>query len=54
MSGRYTTAAYINYTGGIKSNNSFTSAVHIPEKCNIEADKFSRKFNKNTEWQPNP
>ena len=62
--------AYINNKGGIKSkkcneiakeiwlwcfkNNSLISAAQIPGKHNIEADKFSRKLNNNTEWQLNP
>ena len=62
--------AFINNKGGIKSkkcneiakeiwlwcfrNNSLISAAHIPGKHNVEADKFSRKFNNNTEWQLNP
>ena len=31
----------------------FLSAAHIPGKHNIEADRFSRKFNNNTERQLN-
>ena len=34
-------------------NNFFIFAAHIPGKLNIEADEFSRIFNKNTEWQLN-
>ena len=70
MSDSSTPIAFINNKGGIKSkkrnetakeiwlwcfkNNSFISAAHIPGKHNIEADKFSRKANNNTEWQLNP
>ena len=70
MSGSSTAIAYINNKGAIKSkkcnelakeiwlwyfkNNSFISAAHIPGKHNIKEDKFSRKFNNNTEWQLNP
>ena len=69
MSDTSTAVAYINNKGGINSqkcieiakriwlwcfkNNSFISAVHIPGKHNIEADRFSRKFSNNTEWQLN-
>ena len=69
MSDSSSTNVYIN-KGGIKSkkcnevakkiclrcfkNNSFISAAHIPGKHNTETDKFSRKFNNNTEWQFNP
>ena len=65
-----TASAYINSKGGIKSkkrnelakeiwlwcfkNNYFISAAHIPGKYSIEADRFSRKSNGNTEWQLNP
>ena len=70
MSDSSTAIAYTNNKGGIKSkkyneivkeirlwyfkNNSLISATHIPGKHNIEADKFSRKLNNNTEWQLNP
>ena len=70
MSGSSTAIAYINNKGAIKSkkcnelakeiwlwyfkNNSFISAAHILGKHNIKEDKFSRKFNNNTEWQLNP
>ena len=70
MSDSSTAIAYINNKGGIKSkkcndlakqiwlwcfkNNSFTSAGHIPGKCNIEENEFSRKSNSNAEWQLNP
>ena len=40
-----------NYGYGI---NFFIFAAHIPGKLNINADGFSRIFNKNTEWQLNP
>ena len=36
------------------NNNFFISAAHIPGKHNIEADKFSKKSDNNTEWQLNP
>ena len=65
-----TAIAFINNKDGIKSkkwnelakeiwlrcfkNNSFIFAAHIPGKQNIEAEKFSRKSNNNTEWQLNP
>ena len=70
MSDSSITFAYINNKGGIKSkkcneiakeiwlwffkSNSFISAAHIPGKHNIEADRFSRKFNNNAEWKLNP
>ena len=66
MSDSSTAIAYFNNKGDIKckkcneiakeiwlwcfKNNSFISAAHIPGKHNIEADKFSRKINNNTEW----
>ena len=37
-----------------KNHRYGVSAAHIPGKHNIKADKFSRKFNNNTEWQLNP
>ena len=70
MSDNSTAIAYIDNKGGIKckkcneiineiwlwffKNDSFTSAARIPGTHNIEADKFSRKFNNSTEWQLNP
>ena len=70
MSDSSTSIAYINNKGGIKSkkaseiakeiwlwcfkNNSLISATDTPGKHNFEADKFSRTFNSNTEWQLNP
>ena len=35
-------------------NNSFISLAQMPGKHNIETDRFSRKFNNNTESQLNP
>ena len=66
MSDSSTAVGYFNNKGNIKckkcneiakeiwlwcfKNNSFISAAHISGKHNIEADKFSRKINNNTEW----
>ena len=33
--------------------NIWLSAVHIPGKVNVEADKMSRVFNDNNEWKLN-
>ena len=65
ISGSSTVIVYINNKGGIKSkkcneiameiwlwcfkNDYFSYSAHIPEKHNIEADEFSRKFSNNTE-----
>ena len=70
MSDSSTAIAYFDNKGGTKSkkcneivkeiwlrcfkNYSLISAAHIPGKHNIEADKFSRKCNNNTEWQLSP
>ena len=70
MSDSSTAIACFNNKGGIKikkcneiakeiwlqffKNNSFISSAQVPGKHNIETDKFSRKFNSNTEWQLNP
>ena len=70
MSDSSTAVAYINNKGIIKSkkcngiakeiwlwcfkSKSFISTAHIRGKRNIEADRFSRKFNNNTEWKLNP
>ena len=70
MSDSSTAIACFNNKGGIKikkcneiakeiwlqffKNNSFISSAKVPGKHNIETDKFSRKFNSNTEWQLNP
>ena len=66
MSDSSTAIACFNNKGGIKikkcneiakeiwlqcfKNNSFISLARVPGKHNIETDKFSRKFNNNTEW----
>ena len=70
MSDSSTAVAYINNKGVIKSKKGngiakeiwlwcfkskfFISAAHIRGKRNIEADRFSRKFNNNTEWKLKP
>lgn len=70
MSDNTTAITYINKKGGLKSSECnkiakeiwlwcssrelHVSAAHIPGKENLEADKNSRKFNDEIEWQLNP
>ena len=70
MSDNTTAISYINKKGGLKSNECnkiakeiriwctgrdlHISTAHIPGKENFEADKNSRKFQDEAEWQLNP
>ena len=66
LSDNVTTVAYINNMGGVKSTQCdliacdlwnwciarqvWISATHIPGRCNVEADRESRKSDQDKEW----